>query len=198
MREMARGLRYVLAHVEQFGLLLLALIFSVFGVSYNTLLPAMADRLLHAGPQGYGLLNAATGVGAMVGALVIARTGGGGRRGLWLFAASVVFPIVLLVFGLVTNLAVSLVLALSLGLLFMIQFTLINTLLQLRVADDMRGRVLSLYVLIWFGFSPFGNLAMGNLAEHWGLSLTIGLGAVVSMILALIVFALVPRLRRLL
>jgi predicted MFS family arabinose efflux permease len=98
----------------------------------------------------------------------------------------------------VTNLYVSLALALILGLVFMVQFTLINTLLQLNVADEMRGRVLSLYVLNWFGFAPFGNLAMGNLAEHWGLSLTIALAAVVSMVLALLVFAIVPRLRRLL
>jgi MFS family permease len=198
IREMARGLRYVLGHVEQFSLLLLALIYAVFGLSYNTVLPAFSDVVLRAGPQGYGLLNAATGVGAMAGALIIARTGGGGRRGFWLTVASLSFPIVLLAFAVVTNLYVSLALALILGLVFMVQFTLINTLLQLHVADDMRGRVLSLYVLTWFGFAPFGNLAMGNLAEHWGLSLTIALAAVVSMVLALTVFAIVPRLRRLL
>ncbi|MEP7356199.1 MAG: MFS transporter [Anaerolineales bacterium] len=197
MREMAHGLRYVLAHVEQFALLLLALIFAVFGLSYNTVLPAFATVVLRAGPEGYGLLNAATGLGAMAGALIIARTGGG-RRGRWMTVASLTFPIVLLAFAVVTNLYLSLALALLLGLIFMIQFTLINTLLQLNVADEMRGRVLSLYVLTWFGFAPFGNLAMGNLAEHWGLSLTIGLAAVVAMVLAALVFAIVPRLRRLL
>jgi MFS family permease len=197
LREMARGLRYVLRHVELFALLLIALIFAVFGVSYNTLLPAFSDVVLGAGPTGFALLNAATGLGAMAGALVIARTGGG-RRGHWLTVTSLMFPIVLLAFAFVSNLPASLVLALALGMLFMIQFTLINSLLQLNVSDDMRGRVLSLYVLNWFGFAPFGNLAVGNLAEHWGLSATIALTAGVSMVLALVVFGLVPRIRRLL
>jgi uncharacterized membrane protein len=77
----------------------------------------------------------------------------------------------------------------------MLQFTLLNTMLQLRVGDEMRGRVLSLYTLTFFGFAPFGNLAMGNLAEYWGLSLTIGVGAVVALILFVIILLVVPRLR---
>jgi MFS family permease len=197
LKELASGLRYVGQHVEQFALLLVALIFAVFGLSYATVLPAFADQVLHAGASGYGLLNAATGVGAVVGALIIARTGGGGRRGRLLVLASLAFPLVLFAFAFVSLFVVSLLLALALGLLFMVQFTLINTLLQLYVADDMRGRVLSLYSLTFFGFAPFGNLATGNLAEHWGLGLTIGLSAALALALFVAVFVIVPRLRHL-
>jgi MFS family permease len=194
LKELAGGLRYVWHQVDIFALLLIALVYAVFGLSYATVLPAFADQVLHSGATGYGLLNAATGVGAVLGALIIARTGGG-RRGRWMVLASLAFPIVLFAFAYVNIFSISLLLALALGLLFMLQFTLLNTMLQLRVGDEMRGRVLSLYTLTFFGFAPFGNLAMGNLAEYWGLSLTIGVGAVVALILFVIILLVVPRLR---
>ena len=196
LKELAGGVKYVFKHVEQFALILLALIYAVFGLSYGALLPAFADQMLHAGATGFGLLNAATGLGAMLGALFIARTGGGGQRGQWLIAASLAFPVVLAIFAFVPVFAASLLLALLLGLLFMIQFTLINTLIQLQVADEMRGRVMALYSLTFFGFQPFGNLAAGNLAEYWGLSFTIGMSAAIAATLCLVVLFLVPRMRK--
>ena len=75
-------------------------------------------------------------------------------------------------------------------------FTIINTLLQKNVDDQMRGRVMGLYTLTFFGFAPFGNLAMGQLAEQWGMSVIIALSAACTFILAAIVIALVPRLRK--
>lgn len=78
----------------------------------------------------------------------------------------------------------------------MLQFTVINTLLQTYVADEMRGRVLSLYTLTFFGFAPFGNLAIGALAEEWGLSPAIGLNATLGLILSGAVILWVPALRR--
>ncbi len=72
-----------------------------------------------------------------------------------------------------------------------------NTLLQLEVSDAMRGRVMALYVLTFFGFLPFGNLAIGSLSEAWGLSLTLALSSAVALVLAGVVFVVLPRLRRL-
>jgi hypothetical protein len=76
----------------------------------------------------------------------------------------------------------------------MLQFTLINTLLQINVSDDMRGRVLSLYTITFFGFAPFGNLAVGLLSESMGLSLTMALSGGVALVLSVIVMLLVPKL----
>jgi len=197
LKELAGGLKYVWHHVEIFALLMVALIYAVFGLSYATVLPAFADQVLNSGATGYGLLNAAVGLGAVIGALIIARSGGGSSRGRLMVLASLVFPVVLFVFAYTGLFPLSLALALGLGTLFMVQFTLINTMLQLRVADEMRGRVLSLYSLTFFGFAPFGNLATGNLAGYWGLSPTIAISAAVALILFLVVFMFVPRLRKL-
>jgi MFS family permease len=152
---------------------------------------------LHRGAADFGWLNAATGLGAVTGALVIARYGQkGGQRGRWLSLASIAFPIVLLLFANIPVYTVSLALAYGLGLGFMIQFTLINTLLQTRVSDEMRGRVLSLYTLTFFGLAPFGNLAIGSLAEAWGLSFVISVSAVISLVLGLAVLIRIPRIQK--
>jgi MFS family permease len=80
------------------------------------------------------------------------------------------FPVVLTAFALNSNFIVALLLTYLLGVGFMLEFTQINTLLQTRVDDHMRGRVLSLYTLTFFGFAPFGSLLVGALGEAFGLA----------------------------
>ena len=194
--DLKHGLRYVLRHREIFALLMLALIFSVFGISYNTILPAFVDQVLHADATGYGVLNAFIGAGAVAGAFLIARYGDRGRRGRWLVWVDLAFPFILLAFAYNPNFGLALLLAFGLGVGFMLTFTIINTLLQTNVDDKMRGRVMGLYTLTFFGFAPFGNLAIGLLSNHWGMSLTIVLSAACALILSAIVILLVPQLRK--
>ena len=196
-RDLLRGLRYVLAHREIMALLMLALIFSVFGISYFAILPAFADQILHIDEAGYGALNSMLGVGALSAAFMIARYGDRGQRGRWLIMANLVFPIGLLIFANNTSPTIAMGLALLLGVAFMFEFALINTLLQTSVPDDMRGRVMGLYTLTFFGFAPFGNLALGQWSEIAGMSVTISVSAVLTLTLAGVVIGLVPRLRKL-
>lgn len=195
--QMVEGMGYVRHRPDLFALILLALIFSVFGISYSTVLPAFVDQILKAGPDAFGIINAVTGVGAVVGAFAVAQFGSNGQRGRWLVWANIAFPITLAIFAYNHNFVFSLLLAFFLGVGFMLQFTLINTLLQMHVDDHMRGRVLSLYTLTFLGFAPFGNLAIGVLAESFGLSLTLVLSAAVSFILAITVILIVPQIRKL-
>ncbi len=197
LEQFKSGLRYVRGQRELRGLLMLALVFSTFGISYSTVLPAYVDRVLNVGAQVFGLLTAASGIGAVTGAFLVAKYGDRGKRGLWLFTAAMGFPVVLTLFALNTNLYGALLLALLLGIGFMLQFTLINTLLQTHVADNMRGRVLSLYTLTFFGFTPFGNLAVGALSEATSLSLALTLTAAITLVASAAVFWKVPELRRL-
>ncbi len=194
--DLKHGLRYVLLHREIFALLLLALIFSVFGISYNTILPAFVDQVLHVDATGYGVLNAFIGAGAVVGAFIMARYGERGLRGRWLVWVDLAFPFVLLAFAYTPNFFLALLLSFGLGVGFMLTFTIINTLLQTNVDDKMRGRVMGLYTLTFFGFAPFGNLAIGMWAEQWGMSLTILLSAACALVLSAIVILLVPQLRK--
>jgi MFS family permease len=194
--DLKHGLRYVLLHREIFALLMLALIFSVFGISYNTILPAFVDQVLHADATGYGVVNAFIGVGAVVGAFIMARYGERGQRGRWLIWVDLAFPFILLAFAYNPSFIVALLLAFGLGIGFMLTFTIINTLLQTNVDDKMRGRVMGLYTLTFFGFAPFGNLAIGVLAQTWDMSFTIFLSAACALILSAVVILLVPQLRK--
>jgi predicted MFS family arabinose efflux permease len=195
-KQLTGGLIYVYHRVDLFALLLLAMIFSVFGISYMSILPAYVDQVLKMQANGYGALNAAIGLGAVTGAFFIARLGDNGGRGRILTFASFVFPILLAIFAGASNFYSSMILAYFLGIFFMFQFNLINTLLQIHVDHAVRGRVLALYTLTFSGFAPFGNLALGNLAEYWGLTATIRVSALTALVLAAIVLVLVPQVRK--
>ena len=197
LRQMWQGVQYLGGEPVLSGLLLLSLCFSVFGVSYATLLPAFVERVLHQGPAVFGWVTAATGVGAVTGALLIATHRGKLPRGEWLLRASMGFPLVLAAFSFTSYLPLSLILAFGLGFGFMSQFTMMNTLLQTRVADRLRGRILALYTLTFFGFAPFGNLAVGALSERIGLSHAMSSFALVSLLLAILIHRKVPQIRKL-
>jgi predicted MFS family arabinose efflux permease len=196
-QQLKSGIVYSMRHPELRGLLLLALFFSTFGIAYMTVLPAFVDRNLQAGPTGFGLITSAAGLGAVSGALFVATYGDRGFRGQLLFWAAMVFPLVLTLFALNSNFVVALLLTYLLGVGFMLQFTQINTLLQTRVDDAMRGRVLSLYTLTFFGFTPFGNLLVGALGESIGLSLALIIMAAITLASSSIIFWRTPQLRRL-
>lgn len=190
------GVRYAVREKEIFALLLLAGIFGIFGFSYSALLPAFIDKVFHSGPTSFGLINTAIGLGAVSGAFIIAQFVSRSRRGQWLFYASMGYILVLVLFALNPLFPVALVLAFGLGLGFMLLLNNVNSLLQTRVDDNMRGRVMSLYTLTFFGFSPFGNLLAGTLAEKWSLTGSVALFAVITGVFALVIFFKIPRLRQ--
>jgi MFS family permease len=196
-RQMKSALDYLGHQPEQRALLLMALFFSLFGISYSTVLPAYIDKVLGQGAAAFGTVNAMSGIGAVTGAFLVAKWGENGQRGRWLSWAIMVFPIVLALFAINRYYPLALVLAVLLGIGFMLTFTLINTLLQTQLADEMRGRVLSLYTLTFFGFTPFGNLAIGSLSEWIGLSSALFLSATLSFITAGAVLLWIPSVRKL-
>jgi MFS family permease len=196
-QQLTSGLSYVKNTPELRALLLMALFFSLFGISYSTVLPAFVDKVLHQGAEAFGVINAMSGVGAVTGAFLIAQYGDRGQRGRWLVWAALLFPLVLAVFAVNHSYPAAMVLALLLGVGFMVTFTLINTLLQTRLVDEMRGRVLSLYTLTFYGFTPFGNLLIGSLSERWGLSTAITASAAASLVLSALVILSTKQVRQL-
>ncbi len=181
--QLKDGVTYVQRRADLRGILTQAAIFGVFGISYSAVLPAYVDRVLHVGPAAYGLINAVSGVGAVSAALLLARFGSQIQRGWWLTISAMSFPFVLLAFAWAPGLPFALFFAYFLGVCFLSQFTLLNTLLQTRVDDTMRGRVMSLYTLIFFGIAPFGTLLVGGVSETLGLSITLTLTASITLVL---------------
>ncbi len=195
--QLVSGLRYTAKHRELSTLILISLVFSVFGISYATILPAFVENTLHRGAAAYGWVNTATGLGAVTGAFLLMYGLSHGRRGKLLVAVNIAFPLILMGFAFTSSFVPALVLAFGLGLGFMMQFTTLNTLLQTRVEDSYRGRVMGLYTLTFFGFAPFGNLLIGYLGQQWGLSLAMALFAACSLILSTLILIKTPQIRKL-
>lgn len=191
---MAEAVRYVRDTRPLPALMLVASVFSMLGVPVITLLPVVSRDLLGLGPEGYGALMAAIGVGAMVGALAIAATGGGAHKGRTLRFASHAFPLLLLAFSLVRAPIVNGILLFAIGIAMITNNALVNARLQEVVPDHLRGRVLSLYVMVYIGASPIGSFAAGLMAKWFGAVWAIGGTAALMLLFALWVFRREPAL----
>jgi MFS family permease len=196
-KQFKNGIRQARDQLELGGLILISLIFSVFAISYIPLLPAFVEQVLGQGAAAYGWLTAAFGSGAVIGAIIIANRQRPGWRGQWLVSANIVFPLMLAGFIFNTWVPLSYVLEFFMGAAFMIEYTMINTLLQTGVSDQMRGRIMALYTITFLGFAPFGNLVLGGLAARFGLGPSVAAFAAISLALSLIVFRRIPGMRTL-
>jgi MFS family permease len=142
----------------------LALFNAVFGLSYVTLLPIFADWYFGAGSTGYGLLNAAHGIGAFTGTLTVATAAHLIRRpGAALLATAVGMGLALIAFSTSPGMAMALPMLVLVGFTNTFYLTQVSTFLQQNVPDRLRGRVLSIYALCW-NLLPLGGLIGGALA----------------------------------
>jgi MFS family permease len=193
--ELREGLAYVAGSPPIRSILLLLALVSLVGMPYTVLMPVFASTILRGGPHTLGFLMAATGVGALLGAVFLARRRSVLGLGKMLPLMAALFGAGLIGFSLSRYLWLSLALLLATGLGFMVCMAASNTLLQTLVADDKRGRVMSLYTMAIMGMTPFGSLLAGVLANRIGAPHTLlfsGLGCLAA---ALWFALLLPRLR---
>lgn len=192
------GLREALRYVRDTpplpALLAMATVFSLLGVPVITLLPIVARDLLGFGADGYGLLMACLGLGAVAGALAIAATGGGARQGRTLRIASVAFPSLLILFSAVRLPAVAAATLVAVGVAMIVNNALVNARLQAVVPDGLRGRVMSLYVMVYIGASPAGSFIAGAVAKATDAAWAIGGAAALMLLFALWIFRRQPAL----
>jgi MFS family permease len=195
--QLQEGVRYTFAHPLLRTLIAVPAVAALFGTAYATLLPAWAVEVLGGDATTNGLLQSARGAGSLLGALMIAALGYAGRRGRWLTIGTFVYPLLLLGFAAVRTMPLSLVMLIGVGWGGMVIFNMANTLVQTHVSDEMRGRVMSIYSLAFFGGMPLGALWAGALGHVIGAPLTIVVGAVVVLVFAVLFWTLVPQVRRL-
>ncbi len=191
------GLRYVWNHTAVRTLMFLVGMTSLFGFSYSVLMPAYAVDVLKVGEAGLGGLNAAVGIGALAGSLVVASLTRSRRKGVQLTIGSLLFPAAVIVFATSRSFPVSLALLAVIGFAFISQNATSNTLIQAIVPDELRGRVMSVYSFMFFGAMPFGSLLVGALAQALGPTTAVIICAVITLAAALRVFLGVPDVRRL-
>jgi MFS family permease len=183
------GFHYVGRTLPIRAIVMLIAIVSFAGMQFTVLMPIFADRILHTGAQGLGLLMGATGVGALGGALMLAtRTR---LKGFTLLVplAAAVFACAVAGFGASRAMWLSCVLLCVAGFAMMVQVAASNTLIQSMVPDHLRGRTMSVYSMMYLGIGPFGAMAAGFAAGRFGAPITMYAGAAISLAAAA-VFAL--------
>jgi MFS family permease len=142
-----------------------------FGYNFSVVLPLLAGFVLHTDATGFGSLSAFLGVGSLVAALATAYARGVTLRRLLIGSAC--FSILLGAVAFSTNFMLSAALLVALGFSGIIFTTTANTLLQLTVPDVLRGRVMSLYILLFAGSTPIGGFLIGTLSNIIGVSWTL-------------------------
>jgi len=152
---------------------------SLFGMPYAVLMPVFADRVLGVGARGLGLLMGSSGVGALCGALLLARRRAVRGLGRWVVTAAGGFGISLILFGLSRRMATSLPVLFLTGLTTVLQTAASNTLLQTLSPDEMRGRVMSLFSMMFLGMAPFGAFLAGAAAQRIGARPTVLVGGAI-------------------
>ena len=188
------GVRHVRRDPVVLALLLLPLAPGILNLNYIVLLPVFARDVLQVGAAGLGLMTAAVGVGAVIGALSVAVLRPSGGSGALVLTGLIASSLGLLVFSLSPWLPLSLVGLAVLGGFSTAYYTTTNTLLQLIVPGRMRGRVMSLYILTSTGFIPLGNVLAGVIAEHIGAPATLAGMVLVTLAICAVVLVRVPGL----
>ncbi len=196
LRSIGDGLSYIRASDILLSLILLALAPMILGMPYMTLLPIFADEVLGIGNEGYGVLVAFTGIGAMIGALTIAGTANMRHRGRVMLIVMIAFGVMLFAFSRSTDPTLSYALLLGVGAGQTTYMALNNTLLQTHASDEMRGRVMSVFFLNR-GMVPLGTVAAGFLTEFIGVQWTTSLMAALLVALGIAALVFLPRLRAL-
>lgn len=194
--HMIEGFQFVNRTAPIRALMILLGIVSVTGMPYVVLMPIFADKILRGGGQELasligshdlgavrlGILMGAAGVGALLGALTLAvRTGVKGLSK-WITVCCAGFGVSLMLFALSKSFWLSVFLLLPVGYFIMLQMSSSNTLIQVMVPDELRGRTMAVYSMMFMGMAPIGALLGGALSDRLGAPLTVAIGGLASVL----------------
>jgi MFS family permease len=195
-RQFREGWKYVVGFPPISKILLLLAFVSLVGMPYTVLMPIFANEILRGGPNTLGFLMAASGVGALCGAIFLAARKTVLGLGRFIPRMAGLFGVGLMAFSFSRMIWLSLILMVVTGLGFMVQMAVSNTIIQTLVDEDKRGRVMSFYTMAFMGTAPFGSLLAGILAERIGAPYTLLIGGIGCVAGAVWFQLALPRLRQ--
>jgi MFS family permease len=194
-RQIAAGLRYVRRNPLVWVAMSIVGVSAFFVMPYSVLLPVFAKQVFRGDADIYGFLMTFAGLGALAGALTVASLGPKSPRGLLLSAANAAFAALIFSFTFIRVFWLAAVVLAAVGFCFVVQNSLANTLIQLNVPDRLRGRVMSIYFLVFMGAMRLGSLQAGYVARYVDVQAALIIGASASLLWAALVAWRFPRLR---
>ncbi|MBN2041428.1 MAG: MFS transporter [Spirochaetes bacterium] len=197
LNDIVEGIKYTFGFHPIRTIILNLAIVSFAGMSFMFLVPVFAKDILHGDSHTLGLLSGAVGLGALIGSLNLARRKRIPGLAPYIAAAGILLGFSLCAFSFSNILIISLVIMVFAGFAVITIMASSNTLLQTIVPDEMRGRVMSFYVLAFAGVAPLGSLSVGSLAEHFGPVAVVFTGGCITFLGAILFSLNLPRIRKL-
>jgi MFS family permease len=195
LAELRGGLSYVRHEGPLFGLTIVAFVTTFLAMPLLTLLPVFVQKVFHLGVAEYGRMMAFQGAGAVVGALIVAWLGRFSRMGLVALTVQIGLGAVIAAFALSSNPTLSYALLFMAGIAQLVVFSLAISLVQLVVPNQMRGRVMSIYMVAFRGGMPLGSLTAGVLANRFSAPTVLAVNGVLLMVFGGIVLAAYTKIR---
>lgn len=175
LESLLQGFRFAMSDVPIRSALLLLSWLSLLGLQYSVFLPIFANDILQQGARGLGLLMSAAGIGAVLGALHFAARTEFKGLARWIAGTSATCAIGLVLFSQSRVFWVSMVVMFVVGFSATVQMAATNTIVQRRVPDELRGRIMAVYATMFMGIQPIGSLLAGGVAKRIGAPYTMGL-----------------------
>ena len=181
------GLRYVYNNPILLRATLIMTIVSIFGMNYSVLIPVFARNELGAEATGYGFLMSCLGIGSFLGALFVAIKSSAGAKLQRLYIVPFVTSTLFIIMGLSESYASAAILIGLMGLANIFFTTTANTAMQVNSDDEFRGRVMSVYSLVFAGSTPVGNAFVGFVSDRYGAAIAFALSGIITITLVLLV-----------
>src|SRR5258707_6799041 len=197
LRSLLQGFRFAMSDLPIRSALLLLSWLSLLGLQYSVFLPIFANDILHGGPRGLGVLMSSAGVGAVLGALHFAARTEFTGLARWIAATATTCGIGLIIFSQSRVFWVSMVVLFVVGFSATVQMAATNTIIQSRVPDELRGRIMAVYATMFMGVQTIGSLLAGGIVKRIGAGHTLGIFGLLVLIGSLVFFfRVLMRLRR--
>lgn len=196
LRAIQEGVSYGLSHPVIRTLLIFTGVVSVFGWSFGTMLPFIAQNTFHAGAEGLGYLYASSGLGALLATVLVSAFSKKISGLVFILGGNTLFALSIVGFTFSSQMNTALIFLFLAGLGILAQFSMINTTIQNLVEDRYRGRVMSLYALMFMGLFPLGNFQIGFFSERFGPQFAIRLGAIVVFLFGVLIYFSRKRITR--
>ncbi len=185
MEDIKEGLLYIKNNAVVFNVLMLMLLVSLFAINFNVVVPVYAKYVFHSNPEIFGFLMSSLGVGSILGAILVALRSGRSPNLVFLILGAVMLSGFQMVMAFVTGLYPAMFVLFLIGFGSIIFTALSNTTLQLKTPDELKGRVMSVYSLVFMGVTPIGNLFIGGIADAIGVRTSIFIGGLLGLVPAL-------------
>lgn len=177
-----QGVSYTWSHPVIRSLILLTAVISIFGWSYTTLMPYIAKNIFHQGAAGLGYLYAAAGLGAVVATVFVSTFSNKIKPLYFIIGGNTLFALSIIGFSFIHSVHLAYLFLFLAGVGLLSEFAVINARIQHMVENKYRGRVLSVYLLVFIGLFPLGNFQVGFFSEHLGVQTAIRIGAVIALL----------------